>query len=295
VSADRPRVRVLVNPVSGRGKAKRNLARLRALLKPQQVEIQVPADVEELRELCRRAVADGIDRLGIAGGDGTLHHAIQPLSGTPCALGILPVGSCNDLAAALGIGSDLERAVRNLLHGGVRRIDLGSVGDRLYAGIGGIGFDGEVARMVNEEVRWLPGPVAFPYAAVRTLFRFRPPGITIDHDGGRFQGSVYFAVLANSPRFGGGMRIAPDASMEDGLLDLVIVHRVPRRTLLRCLPSVYSGRHTGHPAVELLRTREAVVSCDRTMTVYGDGEPMLPLGSEPLRFRVVPGALGVIA
>lgn len=271
------------------------MEKIRALLEADSAEVLVPDSVEELKEICRRSVAEGIPRLGVAGGDGTLHHAAQALAGSSCALGILPVGSCNDLASALGIGNDLEQAAHRLVHGPTRRIDLGAAGNRVYAGVGGVGFDGEVARMVNEDVRWLPGPVAFPYAAVRTLFRFRPPGVVIDHDGGRFRGRVYFTVLANSPRFGGGMHIAPEASMDDGLLDLVIVHRVSRLTLLRCMPLVYSGRHIGHPAVTALRTREASVSCDRTLTIYGDGEPMLPVGEEPVRFRVLPATLSVIA
>lgn len=296
MSADLPsgKVRILVNPASGRGRARNCLDKLRSIVSPEAAEIDTPDSAEALVDSCRRAVSEGVERLGIAGGDGTLHHAVQSLAGSSCALGILPVGSCNDFAAALGVDIDMESAVEILLRGSVRSIDLGEVGGRYYAGVGGVGFDGDVARMVNEEVRWLPGPIAFPYAAVRTLVRFRPPTVAVEHDGGRFEGRVYFAVLANSPRFGGGMHIAPDAVLDDGMLDLVIVHAVPRRTLLRCMPLVYSGRHAGHAAVEIHRTREATVRCDRTMTVYGDGEPMMPMGTEPMRFRVAPGALRVI-
>jgi diacylglycerol kinase (ATP) len=117
--------------------------------------------------------------------------------------------------------------------------------------------------------------------------------VTVEHDGGRFHGPAMFVTLANGPAFGGGMRIAPEAENDDGVLDLVIVKAIPRRTLLAVFPKVYAGRHVGHPAVELVRTRRARFALDREMTAFADGEPMLPVGAAGIELEVVPGALAV--
>lgn len=127
------------------------------------------------------------------------------------------------------------------------------------------------------------------------LFTFAPPQLRVRWQGGSFEGGAMFAVCANLPRFGGGMRIAPDARIDDGLLDLVVVRAVPRRTLLAVFPKVYRGRHVDHPAVTIARTPWAELAADRAVEMYGGGEPMhrLPPG-EPVRVEVVPGGLAVV-
>jgi diacylglycerol kinase (ATP) len=116
----------------------------------------------------------------------------------------------------------------------------------------------------------------------------------VEHDGGVFEGRAMFAVVANLPSFGGGMRIAPEARIDDGLLDLVVVRAIPRLTLLTVFPKVYFGRHVTHPAVTILRTRRVALTVDRALTMYGGGEPVCPVNpGEPVEVEVVPGGLAV--
>jgi YegS/Rv2252/BmrU family lipid kinase len=287
------RTRILANPAAGRGRGRKLVERVRALASGLDLEVRISRGSEDLTLQARAAVSDRIERLLVAGGDGTVHWVVQGLAGTDCALGILPTGSGNDLAGVLGLPADLEEALQRALRGPLRRIDLGAVEDRLYAGYGGVGLDGEVCRTVEEEMRWIRGPLAYPCAALVSLLRFVPPRLTVEHDEGRFEDRAMFSVLSNSPRFGGGMRIAPEARIDDGLLDLVFVSGVSRLDLLRTLPKVYSGRHATHPSVRMLRTRNAKVSSDRPVMIYGDGEPIRPLERHPVRFRCVPDALAV--
>jgi diacylglycerol kinase (ATP) len=157
-----------------------------------------------------------------------------------------------------------------------------------------VGFDGEVTGLANQ-VRRLRGPLVYAYAVLRTLASFRAPTLRVTWAGGSFEGRAMFAVAANLPRFGGGMRIAPDADVADGLLDLVIVREVPRRTLLAVFPKVYAGRHLGHPAVTLVRTVRAEIALDREMTMYGGGEPLFQVApGRPVVVETVPGALAVV-
>ncbi|MFL6193171.1 MAG: diacylglycerol/lipid kinase family protein [Thermoanaerobaculia bacterium] len=290
-----PTLRFLVNPASGRGTGKAHLDRIRVLASKLGAGLCVSRKVEDLAEQARRAAADGIERLLVAGGDGTMHHAIQGLAGTSCALGVIPLGSGNDLAGTLEIPPDLEVAVNRAVNGEVRRIDLARVGETWCVSYAGVGFDSEVTRFANE-VKVLRGPLIYFYSVVHTLVTFVPPRMRVVHDGGTFEGAVMFTVVNNLPRFGGGMRIAPDARIDDGLLDLVIVKEIPKRLLLTLFPKVYNGGHVGHPAVQIVRTTRAEITLlDRTMTMYGGGEPLRPMkAGEPVLVEMVPGGLCVV-
>jgi diacylglycerol kinase (ATP) len=287
-------IRFLVNPAAGRGTGKSHLDRIRVLASRYGAGLVTSRKVSDLAEQARRAAEDGVERLLVAGGDGTMHHAVQGLAGTDCALGVIPLGSGNDLAGTLGIPPDLEVAVERAAKGAIRRIDLLRVGEVFSASYAGVGFDSEVTRYANE-VKVLRGPLIYFYSVIHTLITFEPPRMKVVYDGGAFEGKAMFTVVNNLPRFGGGMRIAPDAQIDDGLLDLVIVREVPKPVLLSIFPKVYGGKHVGHPAVTLVRTRRAEITLDRAMTMYGGGEQLRPMAAgEAVVVEVVPGGLGVV-
>jgi diacylglycerol kinase (ATP) len=287
-------IRFLVNPSSGRGTGRANLDRIRVLASKLGAGLCVSRKVGDLAEQARRAAEDGVERLLVAGGDGTMHYAVQGLAGTSCALGVIPLGSGNDLAGTLGVPPDVDAAVERAVSGEVRRIDLARVGETYSVSYAGVGFDSEVTRYANE-MKILRGPLIYFYAVIHTLITFAPPRMRIVHDTGEFEGRVMFTVVNNLPRFGGGMRIAPDAKIDDGLLDLVIVKEVPKPVLLSIFPKVYNGRHVGHPAVQIVRTRRAEITIDRAMTMYGGGEPLRKVeAGEPVMVEVVPGGLAIV-
>ena len=163
-----------------------------------------------------------------------------------------------------------------------------------------MGFDSEVARTILEGGRrgvgrLFRGSALYVYGVLRTLGSFRPPHLTLEHEGGTWEGRVMLVAFGNTHRFGGGMRIAPNAVPDDGLLDVVIVKAIGKPTLLRVFPKVYQGTHLSHPAVETFRARRLTVHLDREMTVFGDGEPMVPVGEAGVRVEVVPRALRVVS
>ncbi|HEV7517488.1 MAG TPA: diacylglycerol kinase family protein [Thermoanaerobaculia bacterium] len=287
-------VRFLLNPAAGRGAGAKHIHRLRILASRAGAGLVSSKSAADLAEQARRAAADGIERLIVAGGDGTMHHVAQGLAGTECALGVVPLGSGNDLAGTLGIPPDLEAAVEHARTGPVRRMDLARVGETWCIGYAGVGFDSEVTRFANE-VKYLRGPLIYLYSVLHTLATFKPPVMRIEHDQGTFEGRAMFVVAANLPRFGGGMKIAPDARIDDGLLDLVIVREVSRATLLNVFPRVYTGRHVTHPAVTLVRTARVAITLDRDMTLYGGGEPVHPApAGMAVTVEAVPRALAVV-
>ena len=293
------RARLLVNPAAGRGGGGRALPRLRHLAQKEGLRLEISRSPAALRSAAERAVTEGAERLLVAGGDGTVHHAVQALARSDTALGILPLGSGNDLAATVGVPRRLAAAFRAAIEGPVRRLDLGCVDGCWFAGVAGVGFDGEVARVAAERVRLVRGPLMYPWAVVRALAGFRPPVAVLEHEGpggsGRFEGRVVLAAFGNTHRFGGGMRIAPDARPDDGLLDVVVVEAMSKPRLLRLFPRVYRGTHLGLPEVTTLQARRLRLGLDREMTVYGDGEPMRPVRGGGAVVEVVPGALRVVS
>lgn len=290
--------RFLVNPAAGRGAGGRQLALLQRHAVEAGADVVVSRDAADLAARARRAADDGVERLIVVGGDGTVHHAVQGLVGSGTALAVVPLGSGNDFANAVGAPSDPGQAVELALTAPVRHIDLGRVegggGVAHFAMYCGVGFDSEVTRYANEEVRLLRGPLIYPYAVVRVLMRFTPPHLVVEHDGGVFEGRGMFVTVANGPTFGGGMRIAPKARMDDGCFELVLVQVVSRLKLLTIFPKVYAGRHVDHPEVEILPTRRARIRVDREMVLFGDGEALLPVGEGGVTVEVLPRALGVV-
>ena len=289
-------VRFLVNPKAGRGLSAASFDRLRKMASRAGAGFVVSRNAADLGEQARRAAEDGVERLLVAGGDGTMHHAIQGLANTSCALGVIPVGTGNDLSGTLKIPPDVDVAVQRGLTGKIRPIDLIRVGETWSVSYVGVGFDSETTEFANQ-VKILKGPLIYPYSVIHTLATFVPPAMRVVHDEGVFEGRVMFVNLASLPRFGGGMQIAPQAKIDDGLLDLVIVKEISRRALLAVFPKVYSGKHVGHPACLFHRTRRAEITVlDRPMTLYGGGEPVRPMAAgEAVTAEVVPGSLSVVA
>ncbi|HLX09995.1 MAG TPA: diacylglycerol kinase family protein [Thermoanaerobaculia bacterium] len=286
----------MLNPAAGRGGAAGRLHRFRVLAAAAGAGLVVSKSGADIAVQARRAVEDGVSRLVVAGGDGTMHQAAQGLAGSACALGVVPLGTGNDLAGTLGIPTDFEAAVARALAGGIRRLDLARVEQTVCIGYAGVGFDSAVTRFANEQVKRLRGPLVYFYAVLHTLATFEAPQMRVVHDGGTFTGRAMFAVVANLPRFGGGMRIAPAALPDDGWLDLVIVRELSRLRLLAVFPKVYRGTHVGHPEIQIVRTRRAEITLDREMTLYGGGEPVAThAAGQPYVVEVMPGALPVVA
>lgn len=257
------------------------------------IPLHVTASGDDLREQARRAVDDGVERLLVAGGDGSFHIVAQELAGSDTALGPIVGGRGNDFATVVGVSRQPEASLRAALDGPIRDVDCGRAGDVAYVVHCGVGFDSEAARWANEQTI-AKGILSYPLSVLRTMLRFQPPRLRVEYEGGVFEDRAMFVVCANCWRFGGGMRIAPEASIEDGLLDVVIARRVSLATILVLLPRVYFGRHVRHPAITIARTPWARISLDRRMEMYGDGEAMLWVGEEPLDVRVEAGGLKVV-
>jgi YegS/Rv2252/BmrU family lipid kinase len=283
---------LIVNPVAGGGRPARALPDVQAALTAKGLEhrFEYTKSLGHARELAVEAAANG--EVAVAfGGDGLIGAVAGALKNTDGVVGILPGGRGNDLCRVLGIPRRPVAACGVLASGVERRLDLGEAGDRTFAGIASCGFDSLVNQIAND-TRVVRGSPVYALALLRALPQFKAAqfAVTLDESTPReFTG--YSVAAANSKQFGGGMLLAPNASLTDGLLDVVIIEDMSKLRFLRLAPTVFSGRHVRKRGVDVARGRTVRISASERFTLYADGEAIAEL---PVTIRVLPGAVRMI-
>jgi diacylglycerol kinase (ATP) len=287
---------VVANPTAGRGKAGRLIGRVTAELNALGVDhhVRVSESAEDLERLARAAAEDGADIVAVLGGDGSVGAAANGLAGTSTALAVLPAGTGDDFAKAIGPGKLLP-ATRLLAAPDIRQVDVVQVTagaqERAYVNIAGAGFDSEVNETANAMSVKLGATGTYVAAVLKTLRRFVPAHYEIEVDDERITTEAMLVVVGNSRSYGGGMRVFPDAAIDDALLEVCIVHALSTSAFLRAFPRVFRGTHISHPKVTMLRGTRVTVEANRRIQVYADGERV---GSLPAVFRIRPGALRLV-
>jgi YegS/Rv2252/BmrU family lipid kinase len=282
---------LIVNPSAGRGRAARRLGGVEAALRSHGLSFRVERteSLDHARSLARSAVAAG-EVAAAMGGDGLLGAVAAELCGTDGVLGVLPGGRGNDFARKLGVPLDPAEACAVLAGGVERTLDVAEVDGRGYLGILSAGLDSDVQAIVNS-TRVPLDELVYVYGTVRALAGWRPARWDVEIDGSAHSFTGYSVAVANTGMFGGGMRLVPDARLDDGLLDVVLGLDCPKRHYLALLAKVFNGSHVSDPAVQIVRGREITFRADRPFTAYADGDPLADL---PATVRVRPGGLRVL-
>ena len=296
----KPRLLTLVvNERSGGGRAGRILPKVARRLREQvptaELHIISSSSWTEAEKLTRAAALEARpgDALLVMGGDGMAHLGLNAAAGTEATLGLIPAGTGNDFARGVGVPRTVDEAVGVIVAGRIRTVDLAHISNdtfpRRYVGaVVSTGSDARVNRSTNH-IRLRLGALSYGYIAMRELASFSPLHYDMIIDGVRRRQEAMLVAVSNTGIFGGGMRIAPDADPADGFLDVTVVGPVSRTTLLRLLPSMYSGAFVKHPCVEQFRAR-SIELAGEGLFVMGDGEE---LGEVPVRVECVPGVLKV--
>jgi YegS/Rv2252/BmrU family lipid kinase len=295
---------LIVNPSAGGGRAGRLAPAVEQALRGYGLQVRRvdTRHLEHARELAGEAARGG-ETVAALSGDGMIGAVAQVLRDVPDSLlGVLPGGRGNDLARVLRIPEDPVAACAVIAHGSPRAMDLGEVEGRAFVGIASAGFDSDANRIANEAPSRL-GNLVYAYGALRALLSWRPARFEVELlGGGGAEGSGaeagrkldftgYTIAAANSGVYGGGMRLAPAARLDDGLLDIVAIEGVSKPRFLAHLPRVFKGTHVELESVKVFKASEVVISADRPFALYADGDPIAQL---PARIRALPGAVRVL-
>ena len=297
------KIALLANPVARAGAHTRAAERAAAGLRAHGISTTIVSggSAAESSELLRAALARDVDAVAVSGGDGTVNLALQELAGTGIPLGIVPVGTGNDMATALGLRElDVDAAADAMIAGRTRTVDLARVTrtdgtSRFYGTVLASGFDSRVNDRANA-MRWPRGGSRYNIAILIEFATLHGVPFRLDlelADGTttRIDHDLVMATVGNGRTYGGGIPICPEADLSDGLLDVTIVRPAGRLHLLRLLPRVYRGTHTTVPEVSTFRVRSARLDAPG-VTAYADGDPM---GALPLSIEAVGRALTVFA
>lgn len=289
------------NPTAARGRAKSRLPTIEKLLRDNSVEpdTHCSTSMGDLEQQIRAAVDSGVERLIVAGGDGSVHEAVNGImrADKDAALGVIPIGTGNDFAKAANIPLDWQAATRLLAdritsNSAIRRIDVGRMNDRYFGNGVGIGFDAKVSR-IAADLSWPIGDLIYLVA----VFRAMADGIITPHmkivaDDYTWDGPLTLANISNGPWVGGMFHIAPMADHADGILDLLIVAPVSGPRILRLLPKLMQGSHMSEPEISRVGVRKLQITVSAPVPSHMDGE-IMPLGTS-FDIEILPGVLALI-
>jgi YegS/Rv2252/BmrU family lipid kinase len=289
---------VIVNPVAGGGRALQAERLVASYLAEQgkSAEFVRSSGSEDVRERAK-AAAVRYRYVVALGGDGAFHHLIEGVYGTDTIAGIFPAGNGNDIARGLGIPLDPVRAANAFLHARPRAVDLvrvrfGEGRTAHFIGAGGMGLDAEAAHLANTRFKNWPGVTRYLAGALWTFFHEPALELCAEIDSVRWAGWALFVAVANATSYGSGVRIAPDAKMEDGWLNVVLVGEVSWKRLIEAIPILLTSGDLRYEEVHRFRCRRVRLQTERPAKVHGDGEL---LGESPAEFEIVPGAIRVMA
>ena len=287
---DLMKVKVIMNPIAGRGRAlKKKPQILKALLEyDAEFHLEETKGPNHATELARQAVEAGFDLIIVAGGDGTLNQVVNGLGGKQVPIGVLGLGTGNDFAAALQMPPDPVAAVHRIMRGEIQKIDLCRVNQRYFVSSVGVGFDGEVAFHVNQGFRRLRGKAAYLCSVFKTLFSYQSRRIKLNVDGLVMEFNSLLVAVTNSPTYGGGFKINPEALVNDGLFDVCTAQHMRIPEILCCLPLLMPGWHRNLKKVRMLKGRQIILESDQPFHYQLDGEV---LTDKILRFTIFPQAL----
>jgi diacylglycerol kinase (ATP) len=293
---------VFVNSSAGGGRARSYFPPIRGLFESLDIQAQfvITRSAEELESSAREAISQGQRVLFAMGGDGTFQALANAAFEANALLGVLPVGGGNDFAAALGLHSDPVKAAEAALRGIPRQVDLvrartAEGRTRLYVGGGGVGLDAEAARYASGAYRRFPGRFRYIASALRALVGYVPLDVQIDFPGSDLASVSAKALLAavlNTPTYGAGLRLAPDARLDDGSLDVVLIEDLNALAVMKLLPRLALSGELRTAHMKRWRVQRLRLTTNRPSPFHGDGEI---LGQTPVEIEVVPRAIRMLA
>ena len=287
-------MKIIANPRAGHKRGSRAIKELRSLLEAKEIkyelfETRYPGHATELAQ---RLAEKGERRIITFGGDGTISEVVNATVYSEIELGIISVGTGNDLARSLNLPYNKpEKALEVVLTGGLTKIDVGWEQDRCFISTLGLGFPAIIAHETNK-MKYLKGPPAFFIATYKAISHLRSIPVRITLDDITLNMNCTSVLIQNTRFCGGGLLMAPTARMDDGLFDVVVVGDIGKADLMLNFPKIYSGRHLKHPKFSLYRSRSVRIDTPTNLSKMFDGDIY---GHTPVNAKVLRGAATIIS
>lgn len=289
------RIRLIVNPIAGGGRAKKNLPNLLDILKNLNFDVDVreTKNIQDGIKQAEEGVREGYEMIVAVGGDGTVNEVINGMVGSDIPLGIIPLGTVNVFAEEIGLPRDLNNACLCLKEQNKKKIDLGKAGNRYFILCAGVGFDAYVVFDVEPQFKKIWGFMAYPLtASMKTLFNYKPCKMLIQIDDHSIKRKGYLVVIGNIKGYAGkGISVTPEALFNDGFLDVCIFKKKTRWDIIRYAIGVLFKRHIEFEDIEYFKAKTVKIETERPVLVHTDCEV---IGVTPMEFCVVPNILNVI-
>lgn len=291
---------VILNPYANRWHARRKIGRVERALATAGVrfDLRLTTKAGDAETLAFEAARAGHRPIIAAGGDGTVSEVVNGLlraadGAATTPLGVLPIGTGNDFADMAGVPRDLLRAARAIASGATRQLDAARVNDRYFGNNCALAME-PLVTIENTRIRRVSGNLRYLLSLARALRKLTAWHMRIRWDDGEHVGPVFLLSVCNGPRCGGLFRMAPDARMDDGLLDFVLAPQMPKRRVVALLWGLLRARHTRHPLVRVGRTRRLLVESEPGTPLHADGE-VLTESARRVEYEVLPGRITLLA
>jgi diacylglycerol kinase (ATP) len=286
------KIRIIVNPVSGSGRRKKALKMIEAHLDKDKFDFEIFRTERHKHaiELTQQGIDNGCKAVVIVGGDGSINQVGATLAGTDVALGIIPAGSGNGLARSLGISLNPKKAVENINNFNFRTIDTGLANGKAFMNMSGVGFDAAVAHAFHQQKT--RGIFKYFVVGVKLIFNYQIQTYKINADGREFERKAWLMALANSPQYGNDALVAPKAVVDDGLLDAVVLNRMPIFQMFLNFYRLFQGTLHRSKYIKTFKFKEMTITQERDDVSHLDGDPF-ELG-KVVEIRIRPMSLKVI-
>ena len=287
-------ITLIVNPISGGRKNKNELQKYVSdyfSKNGNQVTLKTTTRRGEAKEFAHHAVQDSDDLVVVVGGDGTLNEVASGLVGSEVAMGIIPMGSGNGLARTLRIPQNIEKACKLISEGDRVKIDTGKANGRFFVLVAGVGFDAVVGKRFDEHHK--RGPISYFYIGTKEFFLYKPETVKISFDNHSLEVEPFLIAVANGQQYGNNAIIAPDAKLNDGFLDITIIHYTSTFQLIRALPKLFSGRLRRSPNADFYKAKSVRIQRSAPGVLNIDGEPVDE--KSEIEISILPKCLKIIA
>jgi YegS/Rv2252/BmrU family lipid kinase len=280
----------IINPQSGTVRNKNFLKNIIRQDIPGEAKITYTEYPGHASKLATDAINSGFKYVIAVGGDGTLNEVGSVLIGRKAVLGLIPMGSGNGFARSLNIPLNPQKAFKTILIGKTRFVDAGSVNNRFFFTVAGVGFEAYVAeRFQKSNFR---GPVPYFYKGLQSFFKYGYPGFTIEIAGEKKSICPLTIAIANAPQYGNGAIISPEADMSDGLLNICIIDKINFSRLIKHVNLLFKNKINRLPAYNSFKSKEIKIFSDGKIKFHTDGEP--GIADQALTFKIIPKAINII-